>query len=810
MKKVGHCAECPFKSRTCGTRGRADAPVVIVGESPGTKEVVKGVPFIGPSGRLLSILLKEAGIPERDVYVTNAFRCLPPRSKDEQGNRVKDGLINEACRACREDLLADIAAHPRKLIIAMGSAAARTMTGKWNLSIMNTRGQIVPSELASGGILPTFHPAFILRSPVMMPQMRTDMRKAARVLSGKGFPKPRCSYVILQTEAEITAEIRYGVAEAKKLGVPFRIISDIETTGLDRHQDSFILNGFIFEHRLRANGDNEVYMVTGRRAGAYVKHLFREVHRRAPDAEWVWHNGKFDTSFLRAKGLPRSQVRVDHDTLLLSYTLDEVGGRHSLEQCIIDHLGLPSYKDETKDWIKAAKGNTFANMPRDMLRERNAKDVVYTGLLFRKLWKRVQAKEHLHKVYTELLIPASNALATVELNGMPIDQAVLADSERQLEREMEPILADMRRIVGDEDFNPNSIPQLSAALRDKFELKLLSTNKETLKEHEKNPLIAKLLEYRGKQKLLSTYIRAFKKYGARVHTSYLIHGTVTGRLSSSSPNMQNIPKEHTVRRHFKTPKGRVLVSFDYSQAELRSLAVLSGDQALINIFRSGKDLHTAVAELVYGAEFTCESEYLLDGKTENPRYTKLRRNAKTVNFGVVYGVTAPTLAARLGIPVDEAQKLINDWFKRFPRAREFMDQCRNAPMDGRPLTTVFGRERRFYVITDALRHGIENEAGNFPHQSMCSDFTLSSAVEIDKLAARGKLPGNAFQINIIHDDNMFEMDDDDEAILDLVRVVKPIMEMTPRRYGITDVTFSVDAKKGYVWSEMQKIKGLAY
>lgn len=786
---------------------------MIVGESPGTQEVKAGVPFIGPSGELLKLLLKEVGIREQDCLITNAFKCLPPRSKDDKGKRIKDGVINNATRACRNNLFEEIGSHPRDLIITMGSAAARSLSGLWAYSIMQKRGQVFEDVLgldgvpiATNGVLPTYHPAYILRNPAATPQLRSDLEKAKNILSGKGFPRPVVEYEILETEEAISKKLQEGMWS-------WRIIADIETTGLDRYNDKFICIGFIFEHKLKENGNNIVYVVTGRQQGSLVRHLFAEARRLERQHkerwEWIWHNGKFDTSFLRAKRIPRTQCRVDHDTLLLSYTLDEVGGRHSLEQCIMDHLGLPAYKDMLGEYVGSGKKKkAFGDVPRPLLYSYMAKDVVFTGLLFRKLLPQIElsGKAHLEKAYRGLLIPASNTLATIELNGMPLDQDVLLASEKELEAELKPILLKLKLLAGDAQYNPNS-PVQTLEVLGRFKLKVQATDEGTLKKHKDHPFVSKLLDYRGVQKMLSTYIRAFKKYGDRVHTSYLIHGTVTGRLSSSSPNMQNIPKEAIVRRHFKTVKGRVFVSFDYSQAELRSLAVLSGDKNLIDIFKSGKDMHAAVAAEVYGEKFTGETEFLADGKTENPIYNKYRRNAKTVNFGIVYGATEPTLMERLGISYDEAHKLIVGWFAMFPNAKEFMDDCRKNPLEGRPLITVFGRQRRFYVVTSQNRHGQENEAGNFPHQSMCSDFTLAAAIEIDKLYRKKSLPGNACQVNIIHDDNLFECDDNDEEVLKLVRLVRPIMEGIPPQYGITELEFKSDAKKGYVWSEMQKIKG---
>lgn len=831
MKNRNNCPECPFKSRTVGARGPKDAKIVIVGESPGTYEVINNTPFIGPSGELLSELLREVNIDENKVYITNAIKCLPPRSKDSKGKRVKDGVINQACKACRSNLIEEISEFDRDIIITMGTAAARSLSEIWNFSILKRRGAMFEGPVREDasivsrlGVLPTLHPAYVLRSPSATPQLRGDLAKVQKLITGHKYPKPIIKYRILKTKQQVRKYLLECVDEHSVY--PCRIIADIETTGLDRYKDDFLSIGFIAEKNLSEYDDNIVNCIS--LDLNLCKFLFAEAARIEKEYEnkfeWVWHNGKFDTSFLRAHGLSRKQCRVDQDTLLLSYTLDESGNRHSLEQCIMDHLGLPSYKDMLEKYVGSGKKRkSYREIPTTTLLKYMSKDVVFTGLLFRYLYPRVfgdvsnvklvgddtkcERIEHLADVYTNLLIPASNTLATIELNGIPINQNVLDNTEEELINSLKPIRNKLVTLSGIKNYNPNSTDHNLLALRS-LGLKVRATNEDEIKKYKSNEFVATLLDYRERQKQLSTYIRAFRKYGSRVHTSFLIHGTVTGRLSSTSPSMQNISKVEIMRRHFKPKPKRVFVSFDYSQAELRSLAVLSGDKNLIRIFLSGKDFHSSVAAEVYGKEFTEQSEYLSDGVTENPIYTKLRRNAKTINFGIVYGVTEVTLMERLGISWDEAHDLIINWFAMFPTAKKFMDKCRLSPQHNRPLTTVFGRQRRFYVITDSNKHGQQNEAGNFPHQSMCSDFTLASAIRIDRLYERNLLPANAQQINIIHDDNMFECDDDINEIHKLVKVVKPIMEDTPIRYGITQLPFTVDAKMGNNWGALQKIKGL--
>ena len=754
---------------------------------------------MGPSGDLLNHVLKKADIDPNDIFITNSFRCLPPRSKDEYGQKVKDGQVNAAAKACREDLIAQIKHFPRDIVIALGSSANRTLRDKWNVSITSVRGQIFPFEGSTHGVMPTFHPAHVLRNPGLLPQLESDFIRAKELLVGRKQLSIDVDYQVMNLTT-LANDLRQIASRNKH--APFTIMADIETTGLDHFKEKFRLIGYIPEYEITTTGKNTVRIVSGINKGQLVKYLFANMPR---SARWCWHNGKFDTSFMRAKGIPRAFCRVDEDTMLLSYMLDEIGGRHGLEQCVTDHLRLPNFKNETEDWMKANK-KSFADIPFDMLARRNAKDTVYMGLLWRVLSKKVAADEGLTRAYRDLMIPGSNALATIELNGIPLNQMVIALNERNLQQQLDKEISIIRDMVGVDDFNPASPVNVIDYIRGTLKLRVKSTEEETIKKYkDDHPFIKALLQFRGTQKLLGTYVRNYKKYGARVHTTFKLIGTVTGRLSSTTPNVQNTPKDDLVRAQYVAPKGRRLVEVDYQQAELKSLAVLSGDQTLLDIFKRGEDLHTSQAAFVYGKAFTSLPKTLPNGD-DNPAYDKIRRRAKTVNFGIIYGVTPPTIAEREGVSLDEATNLQAMFGKRFPRAWEFIQECRQAPANNVTLKTVFGRKRRYRIITDRNRHGVENEASNFPHQSMCSDFTLRSTILVDELQQKRPLPGNAIQINIIHDANLFEIDDDDEEMYRLYAIVKNIMVNVPIQYGITEIPFTVDAKMGYAWNQMKKVK----
>jgi DNA polymerase-1 len=510
---------------------------------------------------------------------------------------------------------------------------------------------------------------------------------------------------------------------------------------------------------------------------------------------------------------------------------------------------------------------SYALIPRDVLYDYLSKDVVFMVELFVKIYPLVLDDGNLNNLYHNLLIPASNNLSIIELNGFPISQTEVNKSKVELEDLIAEPLNNMIEITGLKTFNPKSNLQVIAALTDGIiksksntknektlhgqNLPIRKSGAEVLEPYKENEFVKNLLKYREYQKLYSTYIKPYDINSdkhlpnlekGRINPTFLLHGTVTGRLSCTDPNIQNIPKVDYIRRFMKPLSGRIFVSLDYSQAELRSLAVLSEDENLINIFNSGKDLHTAVAEEMFGEEYTKLND---DIDEEHLKKTKLRRYAKTVNFGVIYGVMAPTLSKRLKITEDEAQTYIDNWFDRFKDAKIFMDETREDHLNA--LVTKFGRNRRFHILTNKNKISIENERGNFLHQSMCSDFALESSIRInyntnhswinnlshedkeilvkifsnslsdysittetliEKLCGKTLIKclyGNPIQVNIIHDDNMFEIDDKDKHIKSLIQVVKIVMEQVPRDLGITKVTFNADPSIGYDWSKMKDI-----
>jgi len=292
-------------------------------------------------------------------------------------------------------------------------------------------------------------------------------------------------------------------------------------------------------------------------------------------------------------------------------------------------------------------------------------------------------------------------------------------------------------------------------------------------------------------KVISTYIQGVQARiddDGRVHATYLIHGTVTGRLSSRNPNMQNIPRDKAVRNIFQAPPGKLLVEYDYSQGELRVLAGFSGDVFLKGVYMDGRDLHDEVSKALFPG-----------WRKDTPEGQEQRIRAKFLNFGIAYGRGPKSIHEEFGMPMEEAQRMIRDWFRRAPEAAKYIDECRRAPQEGRLLKTPFGRRRRFTLVTRDNLVPIQNEAVNFAIQSTLSDLTLLSAIRMRSCLVNR---WDAHIVNLVHDSILLECPD--YADIDgMSEYVKGVMESLPTTILHTDVPFVIDAKVGTRWGDFK-------
>ena len=491
-----------------------------------------------------------------------------------------------------------------------------------------------------------------------------------------------------------------------------------------------------------------------------------------PALMMVGHNLKYDLTVLEAVGLvPRCTLA---DTMLMSYVLDAAGGRHDMDSLAKRILGVDtiSYEDVCG---KGAKQIGFAEVPLEQASEYASEDADITLRLFRHFEGRLETEPSLQSIYQDLELPVMLVLRDMENHGALLDGAILKSQSQSIGVRLEELEIEAQALAG-RSFNLASPKQLQEILFDEMRLPVLkktpkgapSTNEEVLQELALDyPLPKLLIEHRSLSKLKGTYTDKLPEdcdpADGRVHTSFHQAVTSTGRLSSSDPNLQNIPirtdEGRRIRKAFIAPVGWSVMAADYSQIELRIMAHLSGDQSLVDAFARGDDIHRATAAEV----FDLEPMFVTDEQ---------RRRAKAINFGLIYGMSAFGLARQLGIERAEAAAYIDRYFERYPGVRHYMDATRAMAHDKGYVETVFGRRLTLpdiHARQVPIRQAAERAAINAPMQGTAADIIKRAMLRVNKALGEADLGCNL--LLQVHDELVLEVCDRDlDAAKSLVRV----------------------------------------
>ncbi len=515
-----------------------------------------------------------------------------------------------------------------------------------------------------------------------------------------------------------------------------------------------------------------------------------------PAIHKVGHDIKADLIVLGRHGV--ALAGLDVDTMLAAYLVDANQSNQALEPLALEQVGYKAL-DEEQLRGKGVKARGFAELPPDAMLD-YAGERSDLALQLADVLVPALEREGLDRVYRELELPLVPILAGLERTGVRVDVQALGAQATRVDRELNELGAEIYRLAG-EMFNINSPKQLADVLFDKLKLPVLkrtgttrtaSTAVEVLEElAQSHELPRMILDWRGLAKLKGTYIDALPALvnpeTGRVHTQFNQAVAATGRLSSSDPNLQNIPIRtelgREIRRAFIAEPGFVLVSADYSQIELRVLAHLSGDDTLIAAFERGDDIHDQTAMKVFGADSPLSAH-------------ELRRRAKIINYALLYGKTAFTLAKDIGVPQAAAQQFIDAYFAGFPRVRQFIDQTLEDARRTGVVKTMFGRRRLVPEVTSRngqIRSAAERVAVNMPIQGTAADILKRAMIDVD--AALRREHARARMILTVHDELLFEAP---EAEADaMAAVVRAAMASAVQ----LRVPLDVDVGIGLNWKE---------
>ena len=476
-----------------------------------------------------------------------------------------------------------------------------------------------------------------------------------------------------------------------------------------------------------------------------------------PKIQKIGQNIKYDLTILANNGIKVQGVAFD--TMLESYVLNSTG-RHNMDDLAQRYLGHQTISFESL----AGKGKnqlTFDQIPLEQAAEYAAEDADVTMKLHQSLWQQVEQIEAIKQLYQQIELPLIEVLSHIERNGVLIDHNSLLQQSEQIASRLTALEQQVHQQAG-EQFNLSSTKQLQEILFDKLALPIIaktpkgapSTNEDVLEElAQQGHLVPKLImEHRGLAKLKSTYTDKLPQMingkTGRVHTSYHQAGTTTGRLSSSDPNLQNIPIKNEqgrqIRQAFIAPEGYKIIAADYSQIELRIMAHLSQDKGLIEAFNQGKDIHRATAAEIFSVP--------LEQVT-----SEQRRNAKAINFGLIYGMSAFGLSRQLGISRADATNYMNLYFQRYPNVQNFMLDIQQKAKAQGYVETLFGRRLYLPEINSSnarLRQGAERVAINAPMQGTAADIIKRAMIAIHQEIENNP---DIRMIMQVHDELVFEV-----------------------------------------------------
>ena len=565
---------------------------------------------------------------------------------------------------------------------------------------------------------------------------------------------------------------------------------DTETTGFDMFRDRIVGMSFAVEAHEAWYVDFSVENTPA--FAEAVRPLFEN-----EAITKVAQNIKFDMMVLSRLGIEVRGEKID--TMILHYLLD-AESRHNMNFLAERYLHYTPIAIESLIG-KGARQLTMDQVNIEAVKEYAAEDADITMQLKQLLWAEVE-EQGLVELYRKVEEPMIDVLAAMELAGVKIDAEQLAEYGVELNAELQRLEDEIRREADEPMLNVNSARQLGEVLFGKMRItdkpkmtktKQFSTDEEYLQTFAgKHPIVDNILTYRGVKKLLSTYVEALPQLinpvTGRIHTSYNQAVTATGRLSSTNPNLQNIPVRDDMGRRIReafvpSDSEHVLLSADYSQVELRLMAHLSGDEQLVDAFRQGADIHSATAAKLYHKS--------IDEVTSDER-----RKAKTANFGIIYGISAFGLSQRLDIPRGEAKELIEGYFATYPQVKEYMDRAIAEAKERGYVVTAFGRRRYLHDITsrNAVARGVaERNAINAPIQGSAADIMKLAMIEIHR---RFKAEGiESKMILQVHD----------EVVVDTLRSeldrVKQIVQESMESVASLRVPLISDAGVGENWLE---------
>lgn len=789
-KAVGaECWNCPLNDRPFAAGHGPDpgeAVAVAIGEAPGRNEAREGRPFVGKSGQLLRATLDQLGIDPERVYMTNIVLCRPP------GNNLK-GEYRKAIGRCKKRLAMEIKPYVDQgvPVLTLGKEALETLLGR-SVKIGLERGH----WKKHGRVIGTWHPAYVLRAPMRMSEFVMDV---AKLKSGPYHVQP-IDYRVLEDYQDVWDTVR-DIADNHDV-----VCVDVEAANVNWWKDHILSIGIgVSPVQAVVIPDHLAYWDITRRA---LDYLFAR-------CDVVSHNTKFDVRFLRHQlGVcwPHPDRKIE-DTLIGDYTLDE-NRMHAMKPLLGYYFDIEDYEADLVQRYLDSRDDDYSKVPRHHMYHYNALDVCYNMLLWDRI-KGMLVDEGMYDMpYRYPMMDFQPTLVDVELGGIKVDTDQLDRLDSELSTEIDKCYDWLSEQAGT-DFNPLSWVQVGEIMYDHFNMptvRVPNAPARTTCEAARQQLIEHLPEgsiqhrwivqydrLKKLHKLLSSYVtnmRDFLAPDGHVHPDFLAYGTEVGRLSARNPAIQTIPRETSaqldgvhwgrlVRDMFVPRDGCVWVKADYSQIELRVAAAFSQDPFLIDVYMHDRDLHSEVAEAMYG-----------------PDFTKLHRVlCKKFNYAYLYGGTIHSFSRDTRLDLQQAEQFVRRYQSVLTVLGEWMDGQLRIMREQGYVESPLGRRRRFPLIT---RRNLDDAKKSAIHAPIAG-----TATDINTIAMLRVWEENIPDVRLlatVHDEIDFEVPEG--RVPDVVPKILQIM-VDAAHEVVPNVPWKVDADIGYAWGSVKKSEYVA-
>jgi len=759
--------------------------VMIVGQNPGTHEDIQGMPFVGPAGKLLRKIL---GSRVDMCYITNVVKCY-----------YKETPSLSMVKNCLPYLIEEILDVKPKVIVTLGEVASRALIRKQKIKDISFIPQFSTIKgIEDIPIFATYHPAAALRKEgivdLIVSHISTTIDSAFKYVSGEAQVKEFDHKVVENAEEIIELIEKYD-----------KFAIDIETSSLNEYEDGARIKSISLSpapYKAIVIPWDEAYW--GDDFDIVKSAIFTLLTQNKYTL--IGHNIKFDLRWLM-KEFNLDDIACDiEDTIIMHHLISEEE-KHSLSALAYKYTDVGGYDREVyRKGVSKVEG--------EELYRYNAMDCDVTYRLYEIFFNKLAKEGMFFEPYRSLLIPATKVLLLIERYGAPADKNYLLYAYKKLKSAFDDLMEEVRsdkivkELFKEGDFNPFShkhMLKLCLSLFDEEDLPKTdkgapSFNKEFLEDYKDEwPLLEKIYILRKANVLMShikkQYIPSIQSDG-RIHPTFTLFVARSGRTASEHPNLQNLMSGEflgiRIRNMIYAPKGFVLLSADFSLHELRVAAALSKDENLTRILNDGLDVHSYMASKIFGIDY---NEFVKGLESGNEEYEKMRKRAKSVVFGVMYGMTPTGLSRRLKISKKEAERYIDEFFLQFPKLKMWINYIVEKARKTKKVTTPFGRKRTFEWDPD-----FERKAINTPIQSVASDLLLLGLVNLVKRLRERKF--ESFPILEVHDEILLLVKENE--LEDVLYLTKGVLE-NPNVDFLGDVKLKVDFSVGKRWGELEEL-----